>query len=79
MKINVVFNKYIKDYEKVLNSIEKFLVEKQVEFKAFELDSMENYGDFTIVIGGDGTLLRMENPSLRHKSWKTRVFITRNK
>ena len=38
MKINVVFNKYIKDYEKVLNSIEKFLVEKQGEFKAFELN-----------------------------------------
>lgn len=71
MKINVVFNKYIKDYEKVLNSIEKFLVEKQVEFKTFELDSMENYGDFTIVIGGDGTLLRTAR---FYSEWKIPVL-----
>ncbi len=71
MKINVVFNKYIKDYEKVLNSIEKFLVEKQVEFKTFELDSMENYGDFTLVIGGDGTLLRAAR---FYSEWKTPVL-----
>ena len=58
MKINVVFNKYIADYKEILSKIEESLISKHVEFKTFELDSMENFGDFTIVIGGDGTLLR---------------------
>ena len=58
MKINVVFNKYISNYQKTLEIIELSLREKSVEFKVFELDSMENFGEFTIVIGGDGTLLR---------------------
>lgn len=71
MKINVVFNKYIKDYEKVLYLIKKSLLEKQVEFKAFELDSMEDYGDFTIVIGGDGTLLRTAR---FYSEWKVPVL-----
>lgn len=58
MKINVVFNKYISDYQKTLEIIELSLCEKNVEFKLFELNLMENFGEFTIVIGGDGTLLR---------------------
>lgn len=58
MKINVVFNKYISDYQKTLEIMESSLSEKKVDFKVFELDSMENFGEFTIVIGGDGTLLR---------------------
>ena len=58
MKINLIYNKYISDYKEVLSKIEESLISKKVEFRTFELDSMENFGDFTIVIGGDGTLLR---------------------
>ena len=58
MKINVVFNKYISNYQKTLEFVESRLISKNVEFKVFELDSMGNFGEFTLVIGGDGTLLR---------------------
>lgn len=58
MKINLIYNKYIPNYKDVLSKIEETLISKRIEFKIFELDEMENYGDFTIVIGGDGTLLR---------------------
>lgn len=58
MKINLVFNKYIENYKEILFEIEKNLISKKIEFKTFEMDLMENFGDFTIVIGGDGTLLR---------------------
>ena len=58
MKINLVFNKNIPDYEKSLSKIENTLVNKGVDFKSFNLDNMDFYGDFTIVIGGDGTILR---------------------
>ncbi len=58
MKINVVFNKNIQGYQEVLAEVEAALIEKKVEFKSFELDALENFGDFTIVIGGDGTLLK---------------------
>ncbi|MBQ4114088.1 NAD(+)/NADH kinase [bacterium] len=58
MKINVIYNKFISDYEKVLHQIEAKLLRAGIEFKSFPLDSMENFGEFTIVIGGDGTLLR---------------------
>ena len=58
MKINVVFNKYIQNYKETLEKLEFELLNNKLEFKTFELDSMENYGDLTIVIGGDGTLLR---------------------
>lgn len=57
MKINVVFNKYIENYSEVLAELESALIEFKIEFKSFELSTMENYGDLTIVIGGDGTLL----------------------
>ena len=58
MKINVVFNKYISCYKEVLSELETALINSKLEFKSFDLDKMENFGDFTIVIGGDGTLLR---------------------
>lgn len=58
MKINVVFNKFINNHKDVLDSIELKLIYKNIDYKIFELDFMENYGDFTLVIGGDGTLLR---------------------
>lgn len=71
MKINVIFNKYINNYKEVLEIIEIKLLKKKIEFKTFELDSMENYGDFTIVIGGDGTLLRAAR---FYSEWKTPVL-----
>ncbi len=58
MKINLIFNKRVPDYKQALSDIEEMLLKKHVEFKSFDLDSMEEFGDFTFVIGGDGTLLR---------------------
>lgn len=58
MKINVVYNKLISDYQNALDTIESTLTNKKVEFKSFELDNMEDFGDITLVIGGDGTLLK---------------------
>ena len=58
MKINVVFNKNIQSYQEVLSKVESELIAKKVDFKSFELDSLENFGDFSLVIGGDGTLLK---------------------
>ena len=57
MKINVVFNNDIKGFEKVLSDVERTLSKNGVEFESFELLEMKNFGDFTIAIGGDGTLL----------------------
>lgn len=71
MKINVVFNKYINNYKDVLESIEAKLVQKSIDYKAFELDSMGNFGDFTLVIGGDGTLLRTAR---FYSEWKIPVL-----
>ena len=58
MKINLIFNKYIPDYKKALEKIEQALLSYKVEFKTFDLEKMESFGDITFVIGGDGTLLR---------------------
>ena len=58
MKINVVFNKEIPAYSNVLKNLEEILIKKHVEFHSFDIDNMQKYGDFTFVIGGDGTLLK---------------------
>lgn len=58
MRINVVYNKNISNYAETLSELEKVLLFNKIEFSTFELDVMENFGDFTIVIGGDGTLLK---------------------
>lgn len=58
MKFNVVFNKEINGYENVLEQLESTLIKEKKEFKSFELDDLQNFGDFTFVIGGDGTLLK---------------------
>lgn len=58
MKINVIFNKHIPNYSEILSRLELALVENKVEFRSFELNNMEFFGDLTVVIGGDGTLLR---------------------
>ena len=53
MKINLIFNKYIPDYKKALEKIEQALLSYKVEFKTFDLEKMEYFGDITFVIGGD--------------------------
>lgn len=58
MKINVVYNKNIFECKEALIKLEELLIANKFEFKSFELDNMEVFGDFTFVIGGDGTLLR---------------------
>lgn len=58
MKINVVYNENIPDYNKSLTIVETALKKRNADFKSIRLDNMEFYGDFTIVIGGDGTILR---------------------
>lgn len=58
MKINVIYNKLMPEFKEALDVVEKALIQKKIEFKSFELDKMENFGDFTFVIGGDGTLLK---------------------
>ena len=58
MKINLVYNKTISNYSEILANVEFALISYKADFKSFELNSMENYGEFTIVIGGDGTLLK---------------------
>lgn len=58
MKINVVYNKNISNYLDTLTEVETTLISRKVDFKSFELDLMENYGNISIVIGGDGTILK---------------------
>ena len=58
MKLSVVYNKLIPDYEKSLKTVESVLKSKNIEFKTFELGCLESFGELTFVIGGDGTLLR---------------------
>ena len=57
MKINLIYNKEMADYSIALESIENVLIKYNIEFKSFELSKLENFGDFSFVIGGDGTLL----------------------
>ena len=71
MKINVVFNKHIENYKESLSEIETALINSKAEFRSFELDSMENWGDFTLVVGGDGTLLRVAR---FYSEWKIPVL-----
>lgn len=58
MRFNLIFNKYIPDYKKALEKIEQALLSYNIEFKTFDLEKTEYFGDITLVIGGDGTLLR---------------------
>ena len=58
MKVNVIYNELIDNYKEVLNKIETVLIHKKVDFCSFSIKAPENYGEFTFVIGGDGTLLK---------------------
>ena len=58
MKINVIYNSRISNYQDILSKIESILINQNIKFKSFELDKLDNYGDISIVVGGDGTLLK---------------------
>ena len=49
MKFNVVYNKEIKGFERALDILEEALIQKRCEFKSFELDNLQHFGDFTFV------------------------------
>ena len=58
MKINVVYNKNIDGYEDVLSDVEELLIKNKVEFSSFDVDQLDSFGEISLVIGGDGTLLK---------------------
>lgn len=58
MKINIVFNKDIDGWEEKLGVLENTLKTCCAEFKSFDILNMRDFGDFTFVTGGDGTILR---------------------
>ncbi len=58
MKINVVYNKNIDGYKDVLEAVEGLLISYKTEFKSFDIDNMLSFGEISLVIGGDGTLLK---------------------
>ena len=58
MKINLIYNSKIPDYDKSLEAVKKELENKGADFRCFEIENMQNYGDFTITLGGDGTILK---------------------
>ena len=42
MKINLIYNENISNYTNILTELENALLEKEVDFQIFELESMEN-------------------------------------
>ena len=58
MKINIAFNEKIPDYNETLKKVEQELDRYNVEYRSFDIANLQNFGDFTIVLGGDGTILR---------------------
>ncbi len=58
MKINLIFNKFIPNYEQALLDVQKALDAYHIEYSVFDLENLKNDGDMSFVIGGDGTLLR---------------------
>ncbi len=58
MKINIAYNEKIPEYLETLKKVENELEKNKVEYKSFDIAELDNYGDFTIALGGDGTILR---------------------
>ena len=58
MKINVIYNNQIDGYASILESLEYKLIERKADFKSFSIDNLREYGEFSLVIGGDGTILK---------------------
>ena len=71
MKINLIYNKKNLNYSEILSKVEEILISKHIEFRSFELNKMNNFGNFTVVIGGDGTLLKAAR---FYSEWKVPVF-----
>ena len=46
------------DYKLTLEALKTILIERKVSFQSFEINKMGLYGDLTLVLGGDGTLLK---------------------
>ena len=59
MKLNVVYNNKISNYQSILDNLIFVLNNKNVQFKTFEIDAMDFFGDITIALGGDGTILKV--------------------
>lgn len=57
-KIGIVYNPIVKNSSEVLESLEKLLIHKKINFEKFSIDSLKGGVDFVFVIGGDGTLLK---------------------
>ncbi|MCM1073964.1 MAG: NAD(+)/NADH kinase, partial [Bacteroides sp.] len=58
MKINVVYNKNICGYKDILEAVEELLIKYKVEFISCDIDNLVSFGEISLVIGGDGTLLK---------------------
>lgn len=56
--MNVVYNNRIDGYAEALEILENMLITNKVEFQTFDIDNLKQFGEFTFVIGGDGTLLK---------------------
>lgn len=57
-KIGIVYNPIVKNTSDVLESLANMLLDKQIKFEKYTIDSMKGGVDFVFVIGGDGTLLK---------------------
>ena len=69
MKINIAYNEKIPEYLETLKKVESELEKRNVEHQAFDIAELGDFGDFTIALGGDGTILR----TARYYSAKTRA------
>lgn len=59
MKINLIYNKYINNYSETLDKVVEILNAKNINYTIQEMENVSNQGDFVLVIGGDGTFLRI--------------------
>lgn len=58
MKINIAYNEKIPEYLETLKKVESELEKRNAEYRSFDIAELGNFGDFTIALGGDGTILR---------------------
>lgn len=58
-KVAIVFNKCMKNYCKILQFLEEYLIEKNIHPTIMELNEIKYGYDFVFAIGGDGTILHV--------------------
>lgn len=58
MKINIAYNEKIPEYNETLKKVEQELENRNIEYRSFDIANLQDFGDFTIALGGDGTILR---------------------